>query len=87
MSRSIAVSQDLSEDLVYAMFKAIHRDWIKGTKGKIGASTPALANVEPAKLTAETADAMGIWLHPGVIKYLRELKYQIPEGAIPPEMK
>lgn len=73
------VSSDLPEDVVYEIVKAIfeHQDYIEeayaGIKG-----------IDMLKLTAESSAS---YMHPGLIKYLKEQGYDIKESQIPPEMK
>ncbi|MBN1226386.1 MAG: TAXI family TRAP transporter solute-binding subunit [Deltaproteobacteria bacterium] len=81
------ILQDLSEEVVYKMFKAIHQDWMKGSNGKIGAAKPATAKTDPLEMLLDSANSGAVPLHPGVIKYLREMNQVIPANGIPPEMR
>lgn len=72
------VSKDVPEDLVYKIVKAVfeNQEYIEQVH-------PGMKGYNMVELTAN----QGAWLHPGVIKYLREKGYQLADHVIPPEMK
>jgi len=70
-----AGKKELPEDLVYKMVKAV---W-EGFNLQV-AAYPSVKGVDIPKLTIETSTAP---LHPGAIKYYRELGLKIPDYLIP----
>jgi len=69
------VKKDLSEDLVYKMVKAA----CEGFDEQV-AAYPSIKGVSLPQLTLETCN---VPLHPGAIKYYRELGLKVPENLIP----
>lgn len=63
-SLSLAISADLSEDLVYQMTKSMVENW-----DKITLSIDSFASVKPEDLAS---DVLGAPFHPGAAKYYRE---------------
>ncbi len=71
----VVVKKDLPEDLVYKMVKAAN----EGFADQV-AAYPSIKGVNLAKLTLETCT---VPLHPGAIKYYREIGLKVPENLIP----
>lgn len=72
--------KDIPEDVVYRIVKTLHENYDE---------ILAMQSFRAGHLEG-LVDAMNgydILLHPGTIKWLKELGYEIPEKAIPPEMK
>jgi TRAP transporter TAXI family solute receptor len=69
------VKKDLPEDLVYKMVKAV----CEGFEEQV-AAFPSVKGVNLPKLTLETCT---VPLHPGAIKYYKELGLKVPENLIP----
>ncbi len=69
------VKKDLSEDLVYRMVKAA----CEGFDEQV-AAYPSIKGVSLPQLTLETCN---VPLHPGAIKYYKEIGHKIPENLIP----
>ncbi len=78
----ISGRDDIPEDVVYKMIKAVHEN-AKDIRKAAGANYFQLVE----QLTQATVDYASIPLHPGSIKYLREQGVDIPDELIPPEMK
>ncbi|GHV51911.1 hypothetical protein FACS1894168_4110 [Deltaproteobacteria bacterium] len=74
----VAVDRDLDAGLVYKIFKAITDN---GTY--IGQTYAGVRGVDMVALTASSK----AWLHPGVIRYLKEKGYKLTPDQIPPEYK
>ncbi|GHV53306.1 hypothetical protein FACS1894206_03730 [Deltaproteobacteria bacterium] len=74
----VAVDRDLDAGLVYKIFKALcdNRDYIAQT----------YAGVRGEDLLDLTSHA-STWLHPGVIRYLKEKGYKLNPEQFPPEYK
>ena len=71
----VVVKKDLPEDLVYKMVKAAN----EGFADQV-AAYPSVKGVSLPKLTLETCT---VPLHPGAIKYYREIGQKVPENLIP----
>jgi len=71
----VVAKKDLPEELVYKMVKAA----CEGFDEQV-AAYPSIKGVNLPKLTLETCTAP---LHPGAIKYYRELGLKIPDSLIP----
>ena len=71
----VVVKKDLPEDLVYKMVKAA----CEGFADQV-AAYPSIKGVSLPKLTLETCT---VPLHPGAIKYYKEIGLKIPENLIP----
>jgi uncharacterized protein len=74
--------KNLPEDLAYKIVKAIYAERMEVIKVDAAMREGGLANFP--KLSVDYCD---LPLHPGVIKFFRELGLKIPEKLIPPEMK
>lgn len=74
----MSVSASLPEDAVYKIFKTLIEH-----KEEIGITYASTRGHDSLKLTAES----NCWLHPGVIKYLKEVGIQVRPDQIPPEYK
>jgi TRAP transporter TAXI family solute receptor len=75
---SVVVSKDMPEDLAYQIVKAIFEN------------VEELIRVYPgAKYTTPEATLQYAVapLHPGVVRYMKELKHEVPGNLLPPEMK
>lgn len=74
----MSVSASLSEDAVYMIFKAIveHSE-------EIGVTYAGTRGHDMLKMTANS----NCWLHPGVIKYLKEKGFEPRPDQFPPEYK
>jgi TRAP transporter TAXI family solute receptor len=73
----INTTSDLDEELAYRIAKAIFSD--AGKTAEVEVYAPG-KNVDTAQLTIDAAVAP---LHPGVIRYLKEAGYTIPDRLIP----
>ncbi|MBI5606860.1 MAG: TAXI family TRAP transporter solute-binding subunit [Deltaproteobacteria bacterium] len=71
----VAAKKDLPEDLVYKMVKSACENIADQV-----AAYPSIKGVNLAKLTLETST---VPLHPGAIKYYKELGLKIPDNLIP----
>jgi hypothetical protein len=69
------VKKDLSEDLVYRMVKAA----CEGIDEQV-AAYPSIKGTNLAQLTIETCT---VPLHPGAIKYYKEIGLKVPDNLIP----
>jgi uncharacterized protein len=69
------VKKDLSEDLVYRMVKAA----FDGMDEQV-AAYPSIKGTNLAELTLETCT---VPLHPGAVKYYREIGLKVPDNLIP----
>lgn len=70
----LVVRSDMSEDLAYSLIRVLLE------------AQPELAQVHPVagRISAEyTLDVSPIPLHPGVVRYLREQGYEVPDRLIP----
>lgn len=70
------------EDVIYEANKALMAHW-----DELVEVFPGLKGMDPPALLVAAVEALEVPLHPGSIKWLRELGYTVPESAIPPEMK
>ena len=71
----LVVRSDMDEELAYSLIRTLL------------AAQQELAQVHPvaSQISAEyTLQASPIPLHPGVVRYLREQGYEVPERLIPP---
>lgn len=69
------VKKDLPEDLVYRMVKAAY----DGMDEQV-AAYPSIKGTDLAKLTLETCT---VALHPGAVKYYKEIGLKVPDNLIP----
>jgi TRAP transporter TAXI family solute receptor len=69
------VKKDLSEDVVYRMVKAA----CEGIDEQV-AAYPSIKGTDLARLTIETCT---VPLHPGAIKYYKEIGLKVPDDLIP----
>lgn len=76
------VDKDVPADLVYKIMKAIYEKRMDMVK--VDASRREGGFAEFPKLTVEYCD---LYLHPGAIKFYREIGFKVPDKLIPPEMK
>lgn len=71
----VVASKSLSEDLVYKMVKAAHEHFAD--------QVAAYPSIKGENLSALTLDTCTVPLHPGAIKYYKEMGLKIPEKLIP----
>ncbi len=71
----VVAKKDLPDELVYKMVKAVHEHF-----GDQVAAYPSIKDSNLPELTLETCT---VPLHPGAIKYYRELGLKVPENLIP----
>jgi TRAP transporter TAXI family solute receptor len=71
----VVASKNLPEDLVYKMVKASHEHFADQV-----AAYPSIKGDNLPELTLETCT---VPLHPGAIKYYRELGLKVPENLVP----
>ncbi|MEM4406644.1 MAG: TAXI family TRAP transporter solute-binding subunit [Candidatus Methanomethylicaceae archaeon] len=71
----VVAKKDLPEDLVYRMVKAVHDHFPEQV-----AAYPSIKDTNLPRLTLETCT---VPLHPGAIKYYREMGLTVPEALIP----
>jgi len=76
------VGSHIPEEVVYEMTKAI----IEG-RDTLLEVFPQAGTVDFLDTPAIVASVPGVYLHAGAVRYYREIGVEIPEGAIPPEMK
>lgn len=76
------VDKDVPADLVYKIMKAVYEKRMDMVK--VDASRREGGFAEFPKLTVEYCD---LYLHPGAIKFYREIGFKVPDKLIPPEMK
>lgn len=75
---SVVVHKDMSEELVYKLAKAVFEN--------TGDLVAVYAGAKNATAENTIANAV-VPLHPGVIKYFKEIGLDVPDKLIPPEMK
>lgn len=68
--------KDLSDDLVYAIVKAIHDNY-----DDMVIAHPSAIETLPENIVHNT----WMWMHPGAIKYYEEQGIDLPEGVYPPD--
>jgi TRAP transporter TAXI family solute receptor len=71
----VVASKNLPEDLVYKMVKAVH--------GHFADQVAAYPSIKDENLAELTLDTCTVPLHPGAIKYFREMGLKIPENLVP----
>ena len=76
------VDKDVPADVVYKIMKAIYEKRMDMVK--VDASRKDGGFSEFPKMTMEYCDA---YLHPGAVKFYREIGFQVPNKLLPPEMK
>jgi hypothetical protein len=74
----VSVSASLPEDVVYRIFKALYEN-----REQIAATYPGIRGHDVLQMTADSV----CWLHPGVIKYLKEIGVEPRPEQYPPEYK
>lgn len=74
----ITVDTNMDADLVYRMVKAVCEN-----SEEIGKTYAPARGVNFAELTSQAY----AWLHPGVIRYLKEKGYKLEKHQLPPEYK
>ena len=81
---SVATSA-IPQDIIYSSAKAMHQHW----KDEIMALSPPQRETDTAKRSYDYAAgaAQPVPLHSGLIQYLKELGYDVPASATPPEYK
>jgi len=75
--------KDMSEDVAYAITKSV----VEGWEEKLHKVFPNMANDDPLDTPSYAAKVEGVFVHPGSLRYFQEMGVEIPESAIPPEMK
>jgi hypothetical protein len=79
----MGVTKDFPEDIAYEWTKAVHENHAYITK-----AFPGHGSIDIVRDTVEAAaNVPGSYLHPGAIRFYREMGVTIPESVIPPEMK
>lgn len=78
----LTVRNDFPEEIAYQWTKAAANNWHIISDVFAG----ALAVDIVRDTVSDVASAEGIYLHPGAIRYYREMGVAIPESLIPPEM-
>jgi TRAP-type uncharacterized transport system substrate-binding protein len=76
------VDKSVPEDVVYKIMKAVYEKRMDMVK--VDASRREGGFADFPKLTMEYCD---VYLHPGAVKFYREIGHKVPEKLIPPEMK
>ena len=76
---SYGISKDVPEDVAYNVVKALCENQTYLEDAYAG-----LKGFDPAEITATNTSG---YIHPGVIKYLKEKGYTIKDEQIPPELK
>ena len=76
------VDKEVPADLVYKIVKAIYEKRMDMVK--VDASRREGGFADFPKLTMEYCD---VFLHPGAVKFFREMEMKIPDKLVPPEMK
>ncbi|MBU1206162.1 MAG: TAXI family TRAP transporter solute-binding subunit [Proteobacteria bacterium] len=74
--------KDMPADVIYKILKAVYAK--RAEMAKVDASFKEGGLVNFPKLSMEYLD---VPLHPGAVKFYRELGMKIPESLLPPEMK
>ncbi len=74
------VRKDFPEELAYKIVKTIWEHRLE-----IAAAYPNFPGADVAEQTLKPK--AGVYLHPGAVRFYREIGYEVPEGLIPPEMK
>ena len=78
------VHKDMPEDIAYKITKSYVDGWEEELLNVYG---PRMATQDPA-YTPELISAIeGIYLHPGSLRYYREIGVDIPDSVIPPESR
>ena len=75
--------KNLPEEAVYRMAKSYVEGWQKELKEVF----PLMANDDPIDTSLIVSQVKGIYVHPGALRYYKEIGREIPESVIPPEMK
>jgi TRAP transporter TAXI family solute receptor len=76
------VRKDLPEDVVYKIVKAVYKN-----RKEIVSSIATLREGHFDDMFGMAVKYLKVPLHPGAVKFYRELGYKIPDRLIPPEMK
>ena len=79
---NVIVRDDLSEELTYRHTKAIIENW-----DELAAAFPGAAAFDPEQRRSPQWLLPELYMHPGAIRYFREIGAEIPSSVIPPEMK
>jgi TRAP-type uncharacterized transport system substrate-binding protein len=74
--------KDMPADVIYKILKAVYAK--RADMAKVDATFREGDLVNFPKLTMEYCD---VPLHPGAVKFFRELGLKIPDNLLPPEMK
>jgi len=82
ITRMVMCRDDFPEEYAYNWAKSIVENW-----GEIVALAPSQEAVDPLDCPKLVSTIDQIYLHPGAIRYYREMGIEIPESVIPPEMK
>ena len=72
----------MPEAVGYYLFKALHEHF-----EDVGKVYPGFKGVNVAETLLENFKDTGVVLHAGVVKYLKENGFTVPDENIPPEMK
>ena len=76
----VIARDDLPEELAYQWTKSIVENW-----DEVGAVFPGAAAITP--LDTPKLLLPDVYMHSGSIRYMRERGIDVPESAVPPEMK
>jgi TRAP transporter TAXI family solute receptor len=76
------MSKEVPEAVAYYCFKALHEHY-----DEVGKVLPGFKGVNVAKSVLANVEGTGVTLHAGVVKYLKENGYTVPDDNIPPEAK
>jgi len=74
--------KNLSEDLAYKIVKSVYAERMEVTKVDAAMREGGLE-----RFPQLSVDYCDVPLHPGTIKFFRELGVKVPDKLIPPEMK
>lgn len=80
--RFVMCRDDFPEEYAYNWTKSIVENW-----EKIVEVAPSQGSVNPLDCPDFASNVRQLYLHPGAIRYYREMGIEIPEAVIPPEMK
>lgn len=75
--------KDMSEEVAYKITKSYTELWEEKLKNVF----PNMANDNPVITPTFASQVEGVYVHPGALRYYKEIGVEIPESVIPPEMK